>query len=162
MRADRADLRRRRALADIAAVQALPDDLFVLLEDFVLLDVGEQQLIALLMLFLDLADGLEEGGDLREAFLAGGLGEAGVHARPLFMFAGGGILQVRGRLANALYELEPDLGMLLLVIRCLLEDIADLYETVFLRLGRIVRILIACLRFTGKSGPKILLGLGSF
>ena len=60
MRADRADLRGLVRLADIAAVEALPDDLLALLEHLVLLDVLEQELIALLMLLLDLRNALEE------------------------------------------------------------------------------------------------------
>ena len=69
MFADRANLRRFLPFANIAAVQALPDDLVALLENFVLLDIRQQQIVPCLMLLLDFGDLLEELRDFLEAFL---------------------------------------------------------------------------------------------
>jgi hypothetical protein len=57
--------------------------------------------------------------------------------------------------------LEPQLGMFLLVVCSLQEDVGDLLETGSLSHGCKVGVFIASLGFTGKSLPQVLLGLGA-
>ena len=76
MGANRAYLGSFFRLADVTAVQALPDDLLALLEYPVFLDIGQEQLIALLMLLFDLRHSLKERRDLRKALFARGLRKA--------------------------------------------------------------------------------------
>ena len=159
MGADGTDLRRLRRFADVAAVAALPDDLLVLLEDLLILDVREQNAIALLVLLLDLCDGLEEIRDLREALFPCDLGKLGIHRRPFLVLAVSGRLKVLRRRADARDELEPDLRMLLLVARSLREKRRNLLEAVLLRTRCIVAVLRISLRLTGKCRPKILFRL---
>ena len=156
MLADRALCRCLRALADIAAVQALPDDLLIAAEDLALLHIREEDLIALVMLLLDLANCVEETGNLIEALFACHTGKLRIHARPLAMLAGSGIGKVFLRVADTMYELEPDLGMCLLVARRLVKDVRDLLIAILLRLRSVVEVLRMCLRLTRKRCPEVL------
>jgi hypothetical protein len=76
---------------DITALQALPDSITIAREDQTTLDVGQQLTIALLVLFLDLANSSKEASQLGESLLFGSLGELGVHVSPLEILALGGI-----------------------------------------------------------------------
>ena len=115
------------------------------------------------MLLLDLGHALEQLGDVVEALFPGGLGEAGVHVGPLVILAGGGVLQVVQGVADAVVEeLEPDLGVLLLVVGSLLEDVGDLHVAVLLGLAGVVGVLVPGLGLPGESGHQVGLGLGAF
>ena len=59
-------------------------------------------------------------------------------------------------------ELEPNLGMLLLIFGCFLENLAYLDISVLLSPGGIIEILGVGLAFTGEGGEQVLFSLGSF
>ena len=163
MVADRANVRGLRADDDVAAVAALPDAIALAGEDEAFLDVGQELAVALLVLLLDGAHHLELLRDLLEPLLAGLASHASVHVRPLEVLAGGGIRQVlHGRRHPAVEVLEPDLRVLLLVRRGLLEDLGDLHVAVLLGFGRIVGVLVASLRLAREGLLEVPFGLGSF
>ena len=108
------------------------------------------------MLLLDLANCVEETGNLIEALFARHTGKLGVHARPLAMLAGSGIGKIFLRVADTVHELEPDLGMCLLVARRLVKDVRDLLIAILLRLRSVVEVLRMCLRLTRKRCPEVL------
>jgi len=126
MGAGGAELGRFLALVDVTAVAAVPLDSFVALEDGAVLDPLQEPAVALLVLLLDLGYLLEQLGDLIEALLLGLFGHPAVHVCPLVVLALGCFQQVRGGVANEAKLFRPDLGVLLLVVRCLLEDGRDL------------------------------------
>ena len=159
MLTDRTLHRGLRTLANVAAVQALPDDLLITSEYRVLLDVFEEQIVSRIVLFLNLADSIKEAGNLVKAFLTCHTGKLGVHARPFLIFSGGGSSKILLCVADAAHKFEPDLRMCLLVNRRLIENVCDLDIAVFLRLRCLKEILRMRLRFTGKCGPEIFLGL---
>ena len=113
------------------------------------------------MLLLDLGDLLKQVGDLLEALLVSILGHLIVHIGPLVVLALGSGVQVLHGAANTAQQLEPDLGMLLLVVGSLLKDLGDLDIAVLLGLGSKIAVLVAGLRFTGESGPQVGLGLSA-
>ena len=121
--ADRTLLGGLLALDDRAAVAALPAVRADAHPHLALLDVRGELAVALLVVLLDL-------GDLRKEER---VGEALVHVRPLLVLARGGGEEVGRRVADALQRLEPELGVLLLVQRRLLEDGRDLLVAVLLR-----------------------------
>jgi len=59
-------------------------------------------------------------------------------------------------------QLEPQLGVLLLVAGSLGEDACDLLIPVLLGAGGLVRILGLALGFTGKRGHQVFFGLRAF
>ena len=157
MGAHGADLGGLLAHVDVAAVAALPDHVPVPGEHQAALHIGQQLAVAVLVLLLDLGHFLKQEGDVVEALLLGLLGHGGVHVGPLVVLAGGGGLQVLGGGADAAQQLEPDLGVLLLVGGGLLEDLGDLDIAVLLGLGGEVGVLVAGLGLPGKGGPQVLL-----
>lgn len=159
MSADRADLGSRLAHAEVAAFTALPHHDFTLGKDLLHFDVLQKLQEALFVSLLDGADGAELSGELCKAFLFGSLGKAFVHVRPFIVFTGSGCLEVLGRVADAVEVLEPDLGMLALVVCGLFEDLGDLLKTFLAGNAGKVGILVAGLGFAGKSGPEVLFGL---
>ena len=161
MSADGAHLGGLLAHHDVATVGALPDHIAVAGEDQTTLDVGDQLAIALLVLLLDLGDLLKQESDLLEALLVSVLGHLIVHIGPLVVLALGSGVQVLHGVANAAQQLEPDLGMLLLVVGGLLKDLGDLDIAVLLGLGSKIGVLVAGLRLAGKSGPQVGLGLST-
>ena len=147
---------------DVAAVGALPDAVALAGEDDAVLDVLEELAVALLVLFLDLAHHAELGGDLLEAFFLRFLGHAGVHVRPLVVLAGSGVGQVLHSRGHAVVEVfEPDLRVLLLVGRGLLEDLGDLHVAILLGLGCVVGVLVASHGLARKGLLEVPFGLGS-
>ena len=70
MRTNRADFRRFLTDDNMAAVGALPDHIAVSGKDQSLFHVLKQSEVAGLMLLLDLADHLKQGGDAGEALCA--------------------------------------------------------------------------------------------
>ena len=71
---------------DVSAVAADPYDLFAAFKDDALFEIFEQCIIALLVLFLNLADHLKERSYAVEALFAGDLGELFVHLGSLRSF----------------------------------------------------------------------------
>ena len=149
---------------DVAAVAALPHAHVVALEHLAGLDAGHQLAVALLVLLLDARHAVEQLGDVGEALLARHLGELGVHLGPLLVLAGSGVGEVlhRGGNGAAVQQLEPELGVLLLVLRRLQEDVLDLDVAVLLGLAGVVLVLGVRLRLAGERVLEVLLGLASF
>ena len=165
MGADRALDRRVGADIDKPAVAALPDLFGLTGIDLAGLDVGGERLVPLLVLLLDRGDHRKEGSDLVKAFLLGLGGHPRIHRGVLLVLAGGGHLQAGqgiGDLAVLHEELEPDFGVLLLVVGGLGEDGRDLLIALFLRLGGKVGVFVAGLALSCKSLPQILFGLAAF
>ena len=121
---------------NVSAVAALPDYVAILGEYALLLDVIQELAIALLVLLLDFGHALKLLGYLVEAFLASLLGHAGIHVGPLEVLAISGCLKILGGAldSSAFQQLEPHLGVLLLVVSRLLKDCGYLYITVLLGL----------------------------
>ena len=161
MRADRTNLRRVLADVDVAAVSADPDHVAVSREYDAFLDVREQLSVALLVLLLNQRDLLEQECDVVEALGLCVLGKALVHVGPLVVFAFGGVFQVRDRVRHiaVVQQLEPDLRVLLLVVRGLGEELGDLLVAVLLRLRGIVGVLVSGLRLTRKGSHQVCFGL---
>lgn len=152
------------SMVDVAAVAASPLDRLTPLEDPARLDVRQQVKVPLLVLLLCDGYGLEDAGDLAEALLYRGLGEAGVHGGVLVVLPCGGGLQVgRGvtddsRWVGCLYlglpalqELEQPLGVLLLVQRRLLEYAGYLDVAVLPGLGGEVVVPVPRLGLAGED-----------
>ena len=159
MVADGADLGGLGADDDVAAVAAFPHLHLALGEDRLGLDVVQQGAVALLVVFLDGGHATELGGQLGEALGLGGAGEALVHIRPFVVLAGGGSGQILGGVANAVQLLEPQLGMLLLVLGRLQEECGNLLVALLLGLRGEVGVLVARLALASKGGVKVLLRL---
>ena len=148
---------------DVAAVGALPDAVALAGEDNAVLDVLQELAVALFVLLLDLAHHAELGRDLLESFFFRFLRHAGVHVRPLVVLAGRGVGEILyGRGHPVMQVLEPDLRMLLLVGRGLLEDLGDLHIAILLGLGRVIGVLVASHGLAGESLLEVPFGLGSF
>ena len=130
MVADGADIGGLGADDDMAAVAAFPHLHLALGEDLLGLDVVQQGAVTFLMVFLNGGHTTELGGQLGEALGLGGTGKAFVHIRPLVVLAGGGSGQVLGGGADAVQLLEPQLGMLLLVLGGLQEEGGNLLKAV--------------------------------
>ena len=111
------------------------------------------------MLLLDLADALKEKGQALETLFLGGLGHLTVHLGPFLVLAGGGGLQISGRIAQPAQLLEPELGMLLLIAGGLFKDGRDLLKALFLGLAGKVGVLVAGHALSGKRLPQIGLSL---
>ena len=79
---------------DVSTVAADPYDLFAAFKDDALFEIFEQCIIALLVLFLNLADHLKERSYAVESLFAGYLGELFVHLGPLVVFACRRIAQI--------------------------------------------------------------------
>ena len=121
---------------DVSAVAADPYDLFAALKNDTLFEIFEQCIIALLVLFFNLADHLKERGYAVESLFAGDLGEFLVHLGPLVVFACRRVAQIvysRGH-CTVVQLLEPDLRVLFFVVRGLGENRGYLLVAVLLRL----------------------------
>ena len=164
MLADGADCGSLLADVDVSAVAAFPHGDLVLLEDHTGLDVLQEVEVPLLVGLLDSADGLEESGDLGESLLPGGLGELLVHGGVLVVLSGGGVLQVLDGLGNLVVVegLEPQLGVLLLVLGGLEEDVGDLLVSLFLGLGGVVGVLVPGHGLASEGGLQVCFCFGSF
>ena len=119
----------------------------------------QQCAIALLVMLFNRGYEAETVSELREALFLCGLREALIHIGPLVVLTLGGCLQVLSGISDAVQLLEPQLRMLLLVVRRLQEQRSDLFVAFLLRLRSEVGILIACLRFAGECLHQILLSL---
>jgi len=158
----------------VTAVQAAPDDLFRLLEDGAVLEVFEQSAIAALMLLLGDADRFPHRGDFREPFFARLDGERGVEMAPLFILAGGGFHQVgngvgddSGRKSggdlnfSAFEELEEALGVLLLLVGGLFENLRNLNVSRLAGDAGKIGVAVARLGFPGERFEQVLFGFGA-
>ena len=154
-----ADLGSLGADHDVATVAALPYLDVALAEHLLGLYIVQQGAVALLMTLLDGSYETELGSELGEALLIGGAGKAFVHVGPLVVFALSGCCQVVGGGGDAIELLEPELGVLLLIISRLLEDGGYLLKSVLLGARGEVGVFVACLRFACECGLEILLGL---
>ena len=161
MGADGADLGRLRADHDVPAVAALPDLDLALGEDRLRLHVFQQRAVALLVVLLDGGHTAELRGQLREALGLGGDGEALVHVGPLVVLAVSGGGEVFGGAADPVQLLEPELGVLLLVLGGLEEERRDLLEALLLGLGGEIGVFVPGLGLAREGGLQVLLGLGS-
>ena len=150
MLAHGANLRRFLPDYDMAAVGTLPNGLPIAGEYQAVFHVGEQLAVTLLMLLLNLTHLVKEIGDVIETFFPRILGERGVHVGPFIILTVGSVFQILCRAADAVEQLEPNLGMLLLVLGRLQKQLGDLLVPVLLRLGGEVGVLVAGLRLTGK------------
>ena len=70
-------------------------------------------------------------------------------------------VQVVRRAAQLAQLLEPELGVLLLVLGGLEEERADLLKALFLGGGSKIGVFIARLGFARKGLPEVLFGLGA-
>ena len=116
------------------------------------------------MLLLDIAHHLKQRRDLIETLGLCFFCKALVHIRPLIVLAGCTVKQVfhgAGDFA-AVKLLKPDLGMFLLIVRRHLEDICNLLIAVLFRLGSVVSVFIARLRFTCERCHQVRLCLAAF
>ena len=159
MVAGRADLRRLLADHDMPAVAALPHLDLALGKDLRHLHIVQQGAVALLMVLFDGGDQTETLGQLVEALLVGGFGEAVVHIRPLVVLALSGGEKVFGGVTNAVQLLEPKLSVFLLVVSGFEEQRRDLLVAFLLGLGGKIGVLVACLGLTGKGGHQVFFGL---
>ena len=132
MGADGADLRRGGAHDDMSAVAALPYLDLALGEDGGGLHVLKQGAISLLVLLLYGSHHTELDCKLGEAFGLSSLGEAFVHIRPLEVLAVSGGGEVLCGAAYAVQLLEPELGVLFLIVGSLEEEGGYLLESVLL------------------------------
>ena len=121
----------------------------------------QQGAVALLVVLLDGGHQTEAVGQLGKAFGLGGLGEVLVHVRPFVVLALGGGLQILGGVADALQLLEPELGVLLFVLRCFEEQGRDLLVALLPGLGGEESVFVAGLGFAGEGRQQILLGLST-
>ena len=129
----------------MSAVSALPHLHFALLEDSLCLYIVQQGTVALFVMLLDLRNGTELLSQIMEALLIGGLRESVIHIRPFIVLARGCGCKILRGVSDAAQLLEPHLGMLLLVVRCLQKQRGNLLIAFLLRLGREVGVLVACL-----------------
>ncbi len=161
MEADGTDVGGFSADDDVAAVAALPDANACLAEHLGCLDVAQQGTVALLVVLLDGCHATELFSQLVEAFLVGFAGKAVVHVGPLVVLALGSVQQVLGGGAYATQVLEPQLGVLLLVLGSLQEEGGNLLIAVLLGHGGVVGVLVAGHRLTGKGCLEVFLGAGA-
>ena len=158
MSAGGADLRSLGADHQMTAVTALPNLDLALLEDSGGLHVVQQSAVSLLVRLLDGGNQTELGGQSVEALLVSGLGKALVHIGPLVVLALGGVEQVLGGIAQLAQRLEPQLGVLLLILCGLQEEGCDLLIAGLLGYGCEVGVLISGLGLACKGLPQVLLG----
>ena len=121
----------------------------------------QQGTVALLVVLLDGSHQTEPLGQLVEAFLVGGLGEAVVHIRPFVVFALSGGAEVFGGVADTVQFLEPELGVFLFVFGGFQEQRRNLLVALLLGLGGEVGVLVAGLGLAGKGSHQVFFGLGS-
>ena len=161
MVAEGADVGGLGADDDVAAVAAFPHLHFAFGEDLFGLDVVQQGAVTLLVVLLDGGHTTELGGQLGEALGLCSLGKAFLHIGPLIVLACGGSGQVLGGGADAVQLLEPQLGVLLLVLGCLQEEGGNLLKAFLLGLRGEVGVLVAGLALASEGGVQVLLGLGA-
>ena len=161
MGAHGADCRSLGANHDMSAVAALPDLYLAALKDLGSLHVVQQCTVALLMGLFNGGHASELLRQLVEALLVGLSGHALIHIRPLKVLAFCSVEQVLSGIAQLTQLLEPELGVLLLIVSRLLEQLGYLLKAALLGSRGKIGVFISRLGFAGKSLPKIFLGLGA-
>ena len=137
------------AFVDVTAVAALPFDLFVAFENLVGFDAGQQRAVAFFVLGFDGGNRAENGGDHRESFLIGHIGERRVEIRPLFVFSGCRGCEIlfscsdyAGRITRrnldhaSFQEFEESLGVFLFLFGRFGEYAGDLFRSEERRVGK--------------------------
>ena len=157
-----ADLGGLLAHHDVAAVAALPHLDLALGKDLRHLHIVQQGAVTLLVVLLDGGHQTEPLRQLVEALLLGGPGKALVHIRPLVVLALSGRQQVLRCVADAVELLEPELRVLLFVLRSFEEQRRDLLVAVLLGLRSKTGVLAARLGFAGKRRHQVLFRLCAF
>ena len=94
MIANGANLRRKLANDDVAAVTAFPNRNVFGDEDHSPFNVFKKFFVAFFMVLLDFGDHAEFGGDFVEAFFVSDLGEVRIHCVPFIAFASSGFFEV--------------------------------------------------------------------
>ena len=158
--ADRADLRGLGAHDQVAAVAALPQGDAALFKDGLGLHVLQKCTVALLVGLFDGGNPPELGSQGGKALFLGFLCHPVMHIRPLVVLTLGGMEQVLLHRAQLTQSLEPQLGVLLLVLGGLQEQSGDLLVAGLLGYRGEVGVLIPGLGLPGKGFPQILLGFG--
>ena len=146
---------------EVSAVAAFPHNDSALFEYSLGLYVGKKRTVSFLVSLLNSCNASELSCELVEALCLCVLCELIVHIGPFVVFTLCCVEKVFSSVAKLSESLEPKLCVLLLVISGLEEYSRDLLVSCFLCYGSKVGIFISCLRLACKSGPKILLGLGS-
>ena len=149
------------AYYDVTAVAALPNLNLALFKNSGGFNILKQGAIALLTMLFNSSYHTEFFSQLGEAFLLSCFCKAVIHIRPLIVLALGGGDQILGGIADAGKLLEPELGVLLFVLGGLEEECGYLLIALLLRNTCKIGVFIACLRFAGECGLKVLLGLSS-
>ena len=134
MVAYRADRRSLLADNDVTTVAALPDAVSLTREHHTVLDILQEFAVTLLVVLLNLAHTAEFDSQLWEALFDSVLSHLLVHIGPLVVLASCCVSEVLCccRDVTLVQELEPDLGMLLLIACCLLEETGNLLEAILL------------------------------
>ncbi len=96
-----------------------------------------------------------------EAFLVRFLRHTVIHVGPLVVLAFRAGKQILVRVTEHPQFLEPELRVLFLVVRCLLEKSSDLLVSLLLRYRRKISIFVAGLGLAGKCFKKVLLRFGA-
>ena len=145
----------------MTAVAAFPDGHAGLFEDFHGLDIGQKFAVALFVHLLNGAHAAELFSEVVEAFLVGFTGHALIHVGPLGILALCGMQKVFFRRADTAQCLEPELGMLLLVVSGVQEEGSDLFISGLFGDGSEIGILVSCHGFAGKGFHQVLFGFGA-
>ena len=156
-----ADLGSLCANHQMTAVAALPHGDTALFKDRFGLHILQQCAVALLMGLLDCGNAPELLRKRMEALFIGLLCHAVVHIRPLGILAFGGMKQVFGSISQLAQSLEPELGMLFLILGSLEEQCGNLLVARLLGNRGKVGIFVPGLALTCESFPQILLGFGA-
>ena len=121
MVADGAGLRSLGADNDVAAVTAFPNLDFRFLKYLGGFNVLEQSTVTLLMTFLNCCHTTETCCKFRESLLLGSYGKALIHISPLIILTIGSSGKVLSSITYTLKFLEPEFGVLFLIVCCLLK-----------------------------------------
>ena len=143
----RANLWSFPALYSMTAVVAVPYHFRISFEYDTLLDVGKKLPVSILELLLDGSNALKEESDVVEALFSGFLCHSGIHVNPFVVLACSRIGQIcHGILdVSVVEQLEPDLGMLFLIVGGFFKKVGDLYIAFLLCLAGIVSLLVSSL-----------------
>ena len=145
-----------------AALPTPPLDLLRLLKDGATFKIAEQRLVSLLVLAFDLADALQQAGNLVESFLPGVLGHGRIHVGPFLAFAVGRRFQIGFCVAESAQRLQLQLCMYRLLLGRFQEDGRDLFVALLLGDRSKVGVLVSRLRLARKRRPQVLLRLRAF
>ena len=143
MGADGADFRRFRADNNVSAVTAFPDFDTAFFEYFGCFHIPEKSPVAFLMVLFNCSDPAEFGSEFRKSFSLCGPRKALVHIRPFIVFAVSGFSEILGSAADSVEFLQPQLGMLLLIVSCFEKQRGNLLEAVFFGPGSEIGVFVS-------------------